>query len=290
MESISEGDSFQVGGHSGKLSLVVKESIIYKPDTEQEADFYETAGKSRLAPYMPEYYGREEIDLGHGKFGYFKMENTIHSLHHPCIIDLKMGTRTWFEDCSKKKLEHKKDVDRETTSLEYGLRFCGMKIYDERVDSYVQHEKVICKEMHSYDSLKKMIKVFLMAHGSIVEREKIKLSHRSLSMEEMERALLDLRDNDVRNKKVFVSTIDALIPKLEAFKEVYDKEGYQIISSSLFMFYDRDDPSHTIDFKMIDFAHWKDKQHQFEETDGYSKGIETIIQILRDLRSENYQS
>ena len=78
-----------------------------------------------------------------------------------------------------------------------------------------------------------------------------------------------------------------LVPKLNKFKEVFDKEGFQIISSSLFMFYDRDDPVNTIDFKMIDFAHWKDKNHQYPLTDGYSKGIETIIKILLQLKEDN---
>ena len=287
MTQKEEMNDFQVGGHTGKFQLIVKDKIIYKPDRDQEADFYETASKGKLKEFLPEYYGRETVDLGQGEIQYFKMQNTISHLKHPSIIDLKMGTRTWSEDCSAKKLEHKKEVDETTTSLEFGLRFCGMKVYDEKINSFVQYEKSIYREMKSYESLKKMMKVFIMSHGNISDKEKIKLSQHLMTIEELERAIKDLKDNEVRNTKQFIATIDNLIPKLERFKKIYEEEGYQIISSSIFMFYDRDDPENTIDFKMIDFAHWKDKDHQYHISDGYLVGVETILRILKELKSEN---
>ena len=108
-----------------------------------------------------------------------------------------------------------------------------------------------------------------------------------MSVEDLENIVKELKDNEVHQKRTFIQIIDVLLPKLEQFKIVYENEGYQVISSSLFFFYDRDDPINSIDFKMIDFAHWKDREHQFELSDGYSVGISTIIGILKELRNEN---
>ena len=42
-------------------------------------------------------------------------------------------------------------------------------------------------------------------------------------------------------------------------------------------------PLDTIDFKMIDFAHWKDKEHRSEISDGFSIGTQSIITLLSQL-------
>ncbi|EDR29928.1 transcription factor, putative [Entamoeba dispar SAW760] len=275
---------FQVGGHKGKAQLVPIGEFLYKPNTEQEANFYEQIQHSPLSQFLPKYYGKENIDLGFGYFTYFKMQNVIYGMKHPCILDLKMGCRTWFEDSSPEKIQSKKNYDINTTSTQYGLRFCGMRVFNKDINMFIQHDKYIMLQMHTYESLKQMIKVFLSSHGCINQYEKFKFSNSFFTLNDLDNIVNDLHTNPIINHSIIDNMIDKLLIKLNHLKEIYEKEGYQIISSSLFLFYDYDDPLSTIDFKMIDFAHWKDKNHKYEITDGYLIGIQTIITILNDLK------
>lgn len=74
------------GGHQG----VFKNSgpVLEKAVGPREKQFYDQAQAGRWPPgFLPGYYG----DKGDGRIG---IENLMHGMRCPCVIDLKMGTAT----------------------------------------------------------------------------------------------------------------------------------------------------------------------------------------------------
>ena len=56
------------------------------------------------------------------------MENVVSHFTHPCILDLKMGTRQHGDDDDEGKRELKMRRCEETTSMSLGIRLHGMQV------------------------------------------------------------------------------------------------------------------------------------------------------------------
>jgi len=120
---------------SGHHELFFEGDRLAKAGVTVEMDFYdEVFGEGQtnaaiiaLRELMPTYYGRTK----RGETELMVMQNLCFNMTYPCILDVKLGTVTWFADAAAKKIKSKSGKADRTTSSQLGFRIAGRVYKDE---------------------------------------------------------------------------------------------------------------------------------------------------------------
>lgn len=72
---------------------------------------------------------------------YLVLGDLTRGFRRPCVLDIKMGTRQHGADATPEKAASHSAKCAATTSLELGLRLCGMQVYDADLDEYLLWDK-----------------------------------------------------------------------------------------------------------------------------------------------------
>eukprot|EP01137_Pigoraptor_chileana_P002076 Opistho-2@40447 len=252
----------QVGGHKpeeGKgKGLLVADGVVLKPLQSKgrgakERVFYEevcsSANSAAIAPlvrFLPRFHGVSHIagDDGHVT-EYIRLEDVSAKFRRPCVLDIKMGQRTYGEDASAEKIAY--EVAKYPPQTELGFRFTGMHVYDAT--------------RGEYRSLGRKY-----GHG--------------LSVANVIDGFVAYLDN---GKGVRRDVIPGILSRLYEIRAWFAEQSvYRFYSSSLLFVYEGDGFSSDVDVRCIDFAHVYPICDGGKD-EGYVHGIDRVIRLFASL-------
>ena len=164
-----------------------------------------------------------ESDPSFTKPTYFiLMEDLTRHLKHPCVMDLKMGTRQYGMDAtSSKKKSQRKKCDR-TTSRTLGVRVCGMQVNSNNIQ---------------YRPLSDLVRQVWNVKTQSYSIQN-KYSGREVRPEEFDSVVASFLSN---GEGLLVHQIPMLLQKLYALARIVNRlKGYRFYGCSLLFIYDGD--------------------------------------------------
>jgi len=256
----------QVAGHGSwdksQAILTNKEGCILKPIQppprgDREVEFYKTVNTSsdpeliQFVEFIPQYFGT--CTKKDGKF--MMIENLTKGMKKPCIVDIKVGAKTYGPDASADKKE-KSDAAYSGTKKPFGFSVLGMSVY-------MGHTK-------------KEFKVLNKEFGKLLNEETI------------DDFLQTYFDGGNKTEKT-IQVAQIFTRKLKDIQNFYsEQKNYHIFGSSLLFVYDADaltDASNdnlekAVVLKMIDFAHVFPANGEADEN--YLNGLSHLIKFVEN--------
>ncbi|AIN96615.1 inositol polyphosphate kinase-like protein, putative [Leishmania panamensis] len=178
------------------------------------------------------------------------LEYVCYRFRHPCVMDIKMGSRQYGLHPSAEKKRSKERKAKLSTSARYGIRLAGYRLWKAEEGQYSFRGKLQCRSL-SFNEVKSELSTFLFH------------SH------EM--------------KRVFCRQLQRL---RVAFSQ---QTVFRFYTSSLLFVYDAEDPLATARVTMVDFAYTYESRELLQGGDPdahyaydfrYLKAIDTLLSLL----------
>lgn len=240
----------QVAGHQaheGKLGPLVDGSgRFYKPLQNdgrgtQEVAFYTSFSSNPRIPdhirqYFPIFYGTQLLEGsdGSGLHPHLVMQDLLSNLHNPSVVDIKIGSRTWYPGAIENYVQKCLKKDRETSGLQLGFRISGVKVY-------------AMKELGYWKPSKEQVKSFTADDVRMVLRKYVSSNPCSDS------------DPDSKFASLVYGGSKGILAQLLELKAWFeDQTIFHFYSSSILMMYEKDaveTGKSRAQIKLVDFAH-----------------------------------
>lgn len=217
---------------------------------------------------------KKALDLNSANSGmtdFILLENLTARFKLPCVMDIKIGKRSYADDASPNKRVRSEEKSRSTTSHVLGFRLCGMQVYSQPNGRYLRADKYYGRELTPATVPDALSRFF------------------SLNL-----------DRPLRSCSHSRNLVHAIVDRLDALKDVLSTlSGLRFYSSSVLMVYEGDPsvrapPESLVDLRIIDFANTTFGGRGDEATNGPDEsflfGLNTLATMLRDLTSESDDS
>ncbi|CAL1405621.1 unnamed protein product [Linum trigynum] len=153
----------QVAGHQaldGHLGPLIDDSgRFYKPlqsdeRGSKEMSFYTSFSSNTRIPehirrFFPVFHGTQLVEAsdGSGRKPHLVLEDITSGHSKPCVMDIKIGSRTWYPQASEDYIQRCFKKDRETSSLSLGFRVSGLQVYGNKESEVWKPERKVVKRV-----------------------------------------------------------------------------------------------------------------------------------------------
>lgn len=132
-----------------KYNDYVLKPILKKECGERELEFYQRICKTKLTEIrdlIPKFYGIKTIHLDNKQIDCIVLEDLTRYFHEPCVMDVKIGRRTWSPDSSNKKILSEQ---MKYQSCRRDLGFCipGFQVYNISTNKLKKFDKNYGKKL-----------------------------------------------------------------------------------------------------------------------------------------------
>ncbi|XP_018801534.1 PREDICTED: inositol polyphosphate multikinase [Bactrocera latifrons] len=271
-----------------------------KPECgEREKSFYENlqeAEKSNdsnvlqlLSSFVPKYYKTVTLVVNNRQHTFLKMEDLTKGMRKPCIMDIKVGKRTWDPMASEEKrcVEEQKYVRCKQV---LGLCIPGFQVYTHKDRKVLRFSKEYGKNLDS-DGFRATIALFINAQNGVFRPlvfEILKQLYRIREWFKMQTlynfyasSLLIVYDYEQLEKFLLPNDAHQGNGISQLTNGDLENNGSVNLNAQESTAYKSSD-AHWVKVKMIDFAHVFPTTNQSLDTN-YIFGLENLIVVFEEL-------
>ncbi|XP_030760959.1 inositol-trisphosphate 3-kinase B isoform X1 [Sitophilus oryzae] len=270
----------QLAGHQGNFKAGPDQGTILKKLCVKEEKCFQVLMKDVLRPYVPEYKGLVASDDGESE--YIQLQDLLGDFKSPCVMDCKIGVRTYLEEelaKAKEKPKLRKDMYEKMCQIDQK----APTEEEHKLKGVTKPRYMVWREtISSTATLGFRIEGIRNADGTSSKDFKTTKTREQIM------------DAFIKFTEGFPHAVPKYIQRLKAIKATLEQskffETHEVIGSSLLFVHD----SYSANVWLIDFAKtlklpdgvnithnskWKVGNHE----DGYLIGISNLIKIFKDV-------